>query len=120
MLRSNSKSLGNHVVSPAEEKERLQSEGFAFACPTAACRISNYSFPVIHIYSRSTDRIAVMCYATITFNKAVMQACSRQRLRNRIPTLLREWKDLSPVHMPDQTRRNATVVVYRIMFMLEI
>ena len=29
MLRSNSKSLGNHVVSPAEEKERLQWEGFA-------------------------------------------------------------------------------------------
>ena len=29
MLRSNSKSLGNHVVSPDEEKERLQSEGFA-------------------------------------------------------------------------------------------
>jgi len=28
MLRSNSKSLGNHVVSP-EEKERLQWEGFA-------------------------------------------------------------------------------------------
>jgi len=27
MLRSNSKSLGNHVVSP-EEKERLQWEGF--------------------------------------------------------------------------------------------
>ena len=29
MLRSNSKSLGNHVVSPGEEKERLQWEGFA-------------------------------------------------------------------------------------------
>jgi len=29
MLRSNSKSLGNHVVSPEEEKERLQCEGFA-------------------------------------------------------------------------------------------
>jgi len=29
MLRSNSKSLGNHVVSPEEEKERLQSEGSA-------------------------------------------------------------------------------------------
>jgi len=30
MLRSNnSKSLGNHVVSPEEERERLQSEGFA-------------------------------------------------------------------------------------------
>jgi len=29
MLRSNSKSLGNHVVSPDEEKERLQWEGFA-------------------------------------------------------------------------------------------
>jgi len=28
MLRSNSKSLGHHVVSP-EEKERLQWEGFA-------------------------------------------------------------------------------------------
>jgi len=27
--RSNSKSLGNHVVSPEEEKERLQWEGFA-------------------------------------------------------------------------------------------
>jgi len=26
MLRSNSKSLGNHVVSPEEEKERLQEE----------------------------------------------------------------------------------------------
>jgi len=26
---SNSKSLGNHVVSPEEEKERLQWEGFA-------------------------------------------------------------------------------------------
>jgi len=29
MLRSNSKSLGNHIVSPGEEKERLQWEGFA-------------------------------------------------------------------------------------------
>jgi len=29
MLRSNSKSLGNHVVSPKEEEERLQWEGFA-------------------------------------------------------------------------------------------
>ena len=29
MLSSNSKSLGNHVVSPEEEKERLQWEGFA-------------------------------------------------------------------------------------------
>jgi len=29
MLRSNSKSLGNHVVSPEEEKERLHWEGFA-------------------------------------------------------------------------------------------
>jgi len=29
MLRSKSKSLGNHVVSPEEEKERLHWEGFA-------------------------------------------------------------------------------------------
>jgi len=29
VLRSNNKSLGNHVVSPEEEKERLQWEGFA-------------------------------------------------------------------------------------------
>jgi len=29
MLRSNSKSLENHVVSPEEEKERLKWEGFA-------------------------------------------------------------------------------------------
>jgi len=29
MLRSNSQSLGNHVVNPEEEKERLQWEGFA-------------------------------------------------------------------------------------------
>ena len=29
MLRSNSKSPGNHVVSPEEEKERLRWEGFA-------------------------------------------------------------------------------------------
>ena len=29
MLRSNSKILGKHVVSPEEEKERLQWEGFA-------------------------------------------------------------------------------------------
>jgi len=29
MLRSNSKSPGNHVVSPEEEKERLQWEEFA-------------------------------------------------------------------------------------------
>ena len=29
MLRSNGKSLGNHVVSPEEEKDRLQWEGFA-------------------------------------------------------------------------------------------
>ena len=29
MLRSNSKSLGNHAMSPEEEKERLQWEGFA-------------------------------------------------------------------------------------------
>ena len=29
MLRSNSKSLGNHVVSPEEDKEKLQWEGFA-------------------------------------------------------------------------------------------
>ena len=29
MLRSNSKSRGNHVASPEEEKERRQWEGFA-------------------------------------------------------------------------------------------
>jgi len=29
MLRSNSKSPGNHVFSPEEEKERMQWEGFA-------------------------------------------------------------------------------------------
>jgi len=29
MLRNNSKSVGNHVASPEEEKERLQWEGFA-------------------------------------------------------------------------------------------
>jgi len=29
MLRSNSKSLGNHVVSPEEEKDRLQWKEFA-------------------------------------------------------------------------------------------
>ena len=29
MLRSNNQSLGNHVVSPEEEKERLRWEGFA-------------------------------------------------------------------------------------------
>jgi len=29
MLRSNRKSLGNHVVSPEEEQERLRWEGFA-------------------------------------------------------------------------------------------
>jgi len=29
MLRSNSKSLGNNVVNPGEEKGRLQWEGFA-------------------------------------------------------------------------------------------
>ena len=29
MLRSNSKSLGNHVASPEEKKERLQWKGFA-------------------------------------------------------------------------------------------
>ena len=29
MLRSNRRSLGNHVVSPEEEKESLQREGFA-------------------------------------------------------------------------------------------
>jgi len=28
MLRSNSKTLGNHVVSPDKEKESLQWEGF--------------------------------------------------------------------------------------------
>jgi len=29
MLRSSSESLGNHVLSPEEEKERLRWEGFA-------------------------------------------------------------------------------------------
>jgi len=29
MLRSNSKNLGNHVLSPEEEKETRQWEGFA-------------------------------------------------------------------------------------------
>jgi len=29
MLKSNSKHLGNHIVSPEEVKERLQWEGFA-------------------------------------------------------------------------------------------
>jgi len=29
MLKSNSKSLADHVVSPEEKKERLQWEGFA-------------------------------------------------------------------------------------------
>jgi len=31
-VRSNSKSLGNHVVSSEEEEERLQWEGFAEKC----------------------------------------------------------------------------------------
>ena len=38
MLRSNSKSLGNHVVSPEEEEERLQWEGFTDS-PQAPCII---------------------------------------------------------------------------------
>jgi len=29
MLRSNSKSMGNHVVSPEEKKERIRWKGFA-------------------------------------------------------------------------------------------
>jgi len=41
MLRSNSKSLGNYVVSPEEENKRLQLEGFAekegFKSPTREC-----------------------------------------------------------------------------------
>jgi len=36
MLRSNSKSPGNHVVSLEEEKERLQWEGF---CVGRKCRL---------------------------------------------------------------------------------
>jgi len=47
MLRSNSKSLVNHVVNPEEEKERLQWEGFAEKgsfksgiCVTYCCRMT--------------------------------------------------------------------------------
>jgi len=49
MLRSNSKSLGNHVVSPKEKKERLQLEGFAekgghpFPVQTSNLRASAYN-----------------------------------------------------------------------------
>ena len=39
MLRSNRKSLGNHVVSPEEEKERLQWEGFVEKEGFKACII---------------------------------------------------------------------------------
>ena len=61
MLRSNSKSLGNHVVSPEEEKERLQWERFAEkkAHVKIASRIVSYRI-VSYLYV-SQRRAAATC-----------------------------------------------------------
>jgi len=50
MLRSNSKSLENHVVKPEEEKERLQWAGFA---EKGGFKSAYRRYPVVCLDSRS-------------------------------------------------------------------
>jgi len=67
MLRSNSKTLGNHVVSPEDEKERPEWEGFAdkklsYRRGTARCVVSIEILPIATnsaetTYTTSPDQI---------------------------------------------------------------
>ena len=70
MLRSNSKSLWNHVVSPEKEKERLQWEGFAEKAvyldppasrPDPIRRISTWTHP---LNSRANWYLIPVWYST--------------------------------------------------------
>jgi len=63
MLRSNSKSLGNHVVSPDEEKERLQWEGFAEKEGCKSCMKERVGDGKLIIRPKHTDSAYVQCRA---------------------------------------------------------
>ena len=66
MLRSNSKSLGNHVVSTEEEKERLQRDGFAekVLCFYATILINLLTYLLTKCYSYATYSRSVLILKT--------------------------------------------------------
>ena len=63
----NRKSLGNHVVSPEEEKEKLQWEGLAEKeCFKSGMRVGDEKLIIISVAVRGiNDHIRVKCFAQL-------------------------------------------------------